>query len=83
MIQTTVSDTFINMINRDETGEGSDPFRQLRYLPPPQTSQYHQTSQHPFHPQPIRPTVDPACLVCHSSSTTTTAVGPLPMTVIS
>ncbi|KAE8135808.1 hypothetical protein BDV38DRAFT_294247 [Aspergillus pseudotamarii] len=60
------------MINRDETGDNSDPFRKLRYLPPPQTS------QHLFHPQPIRPTVGPACLVCHPS--TTTIVGPLPMT---
>ncbi|KAE8419088.1 hypothetical protein BDV36DRAFT_294545 [Aspergillus pseudocaelatus] len=44
------------MLDRDETGDNSDPFRQLRYLPPPQTS------QHLFHPQPIRPTVGPACL---------------------
>ncbi|BAE57402.1 hypothetical protein F9C07_1234385 [Aspergillus flavus] len=50
------------MIDRDETGDNTDPFRQLRYLPPPQTSQYHQTSQHLFHPQPIRQTVGPACL---------------------
>ncbi|OGM50452.1 hypothetical protein ABOM_000934, partial [Aspergillus bombycis] len=59
---TAVSDTLISMMDRDETGDNSDPFRQLRYLPPPQTNQYHQTSQHLFHPQPIRPTVGPACL---------------------
>ncbi|KNG82532.1 hypothetical protein ANOM_009663 [Aspergillus nomiae NRRL 13137] len=50
------------MMDRDETGDNNDLFRQLRYLPPPQTNQYHQTSQHLFHPQPIRPAVGPACL---------------------
>ncbi|KAE8374987.1 hypothetical protein BDV26DRAFT_299897 [Aspergillus bertholletiae] len=50
------------MMDRDKMDDNSDPFRQLRYLPPPQTSQYHQSSQHLFHPRPIRPAVDPACL---------------------
>ncbi|KAE8351643.1 hypothetical protein BDV28DRAFT_162258 [Aspergillus coremiiformis] len=50
------------MADRNERGEDNDPFRQLRYLPPPQTNQYRHASQLLFHPQPIRPGLGPAYL---------------------